>query len=203
MRRIFIALPISEKLQNEILAWKEKWLKSQPAVALAKVSKIRWLSGKNLHITLIPPWYVSEGELKNVIASLAKQSEIATPRQSGAHDDSKNDFKIKFEKVEYGPDPHRPRLIWASGETPQQALDLKKRLENLLSPKSEYRPWKLHLTLARFAEEDFATFLIKKLDEKIDWQEKVDSIVIMESHLSRNGANYEILKKIPIFLNFL
>lgn len=51
----------------------------------------------------------------------------------------------------------------------------------------------MHLTLARFREEDFTNFPAKKLDEEVVWNETASSIVLMQSHLSRQGADYEIL----------
>lgn len=48
--RLFIAITLSEELQKEILAWEVLWQKRLD-------SRIRWLAGKNLHLTLVPPWY--------------------------------------------------------------------------------------------------------------------------------------------------
>jgi hypothetical protein len=43
-------------LQKKILTW-EKILKPLP---------VRWILGKNMHITLIPPWYATEAEIKKI-----------------------------------------------------------------------------------------------------------------------------------------
>jgi 2'-5' RNA ligase len=199
-RRIFIAIPISENLQREILEWEENF-KNLP---------VRWLQGKNLHITLVPPWYTDEVEkikeacrnFKKISQSISyhpiEQSDIVSP------------FEIEFRKVTYGPDPQRPRLIWAEGKTPAEIRNLKLEIERALNQKPEERQFKLHLTLARFGprplrqrsgaggSETFSSFPIKKLDEKVDWKERVESFVIMESHLSPEGADYEVLEKIVL-----
>lgn len=175
-KRIFIALALSENLQEEILKWEKNY---QKFAGLPAGRQVRWLSPKNLHITFVPPWYEEDAaelypRLKNV--------------KSPA-------FDILFERVQFGPDSRRPRLIWAEGKAPGALLGLQKDLEKASGRKSERRPWKMHLTLARFRPEDFSKFVVKKLDEKVAWKEKVESFVVMESRLSPEGAEYEILEK--------
>lgn len=182
--RLFVAIPISEGLQNQALNFRKNY-KNLP---------VRWLSGKNLHITLIPPWYTHD------IASVKEKLESLKGKMSA--------FNVKFENISFGPSLSEPRLIWASGKTPPQIIELKNLSEKALGEKNlgekalnrqpENRPFILHLTLARFRPEDFQKFPIKSLDEKIDWVENINSIVLMESHLSQKGADYEILQKICI-----
>lgn len=168
-KRIFIALPISQELQKIILKW-EKNYKNLP---------VRWLSPKNLHITLVPPWY--ESDIKKNSSQLEC---IKSPF-----------FDVVFESIEFGPDPKRPRLIWAKGKAPEALLALQKNVTKLTRQKSERRPFKLHLTLARFRPENFAKFPVKKLNEKVTWREKITSFMLMESLLSPKGAEYKILEK--------
>ena len=140
---------------------------------------VRWLAGKNLHITLIPPWYSD-----NVEAVIKKLKKIKCPP-----------FDINFSKVAYGPDPKRPRLIWAEGIASEEVACLKDGLEKMFPEyKSTYKKWLVHMTIARFRQEEFPSFSIKKIDEKVSWQDRIESFVLMESHLSREGADYEILE---------
>lgn len=176
-KRLFIAIPISANLQKEILRFQKQFPRLN----------VRWLYGKNLHITLIPPWY--EENVENLKTTLKKIKESKNKIGS---------IKLLFEKVAFGPDPRAPRLIWAEGETPQSLIVLKHELDQILLKekiiqKIENRPFRLHMTLARFRPENFHKFPIKKLNEKISWEEDVTSIVLMESHLSPRGADYEIL----------
>lgn len=175
-KRIFIAIGLSKPLQKEILEW-ERGLQPLP---------VRWLAGKNLHITLVPPWYAEKKEIekiKNILYGIG--GEIRP-------------FEMGFEKVAFGPMPRRPRLIWAEGQVSDELIKLRGRLENALGQKSEKHPFLLHLTLARFRPEDFGAFTIKTLDKKVSWKERVESFVLMESHLSRSGAEYEILSEIKL-----
>lgn len=168
-RRIFVALLISEYLQEEARAFQKKYT----------CLPVRWLAGKNLHVTLVPPWY--EDDTESVIEKL-KTCEGST----GA-------FDVSFFAVTYGPTLREPRLLWAEGETPKQLCVLKECAEHCLGMKPEKRLFKLHLTLARFRPETFSSFPIKTLDEKISWRQTSDSFVLMESHLSRTGADYETI----------
>lgn len=167
--RIFVALPISAALQEEIVEWEKKF----------STLPVRWLHGKNLHITLVPPWYEENVEkIKEILQKV-----------HGAI----GSFEIEFEKVTYGPDPRRPRLIWAEGSTPKELVTLTTKIEEALGVTPESRPFRLHLTLARFRPEDLSQFPIKKLDEPVSWHDTVRSFVLMESHLSPAGADYEVL----------
>ncbi|MBI5732093.1 MAG: RNA 2',3'-cyclic phosphodiesterase [Candidatus Magasanikbacteria bacterium] len=174
-RRIFVALKISQRLGEKISDWE----KGFPALP------VRWLAPRNLHITLIPPWY--EDDWEGVSRKLKKLEGLF-----------KEEMRLRFEEVAFGPDFRNPRLIWAKGETPETLLKLKKALEDVLNRKAEKRPFRLHLTLARFRPEEFEFFPRRRLAEKICWQEKVVSFTLMESHLSPRGAEYEALAGIKI-----
>lgn len=173
-KRIFIAVPISQSLQTEIATWAEKYF----------TLPVRWLQEKNLHITLIPPWY--EHNIEEVFSLLDSVRGKAKP------------FEMKFERVSLGPNPREPRLIWAEGKAPTELLTLKEALEKAIGKKGEHQFFKMHLTLARFRPEDFTLFPKKKIDEKILWRERASSVVLMESHLSPKGADYEVLRTINI-----
>ena len=171
--RIFIALPISESLQQEILEWEEKF-SNLP---------IRWLQGKNLHITLVPPWHEENLEgAKNLLEQATGSGYL----------------NLEFEKVTFGPDPRRPRLIWAEGETPRQLIDLRRKVHQIFGREEEKRPFRLHLAIARFRPETFSSFPIKKLDEKVNWRDEVRRVGLFESRLLREGADYQIMAEIAL-----
>lgn len=172
-RRVFAAIPISSSLQREILAWEKKHA----------TLPVRWLAGKNIHITLVPPWH--ETNCDDAIQLLK--------RVGGG-----GEIDIEFRDVSYGPSRQEPRLIWASGNAPRKLLDLKKQVEKAFGKKSEYRPWLMHLTIARFDPRDFPKFPIKNLNEKVSWKERISSVVLMESLLKPSGADYEIIAEIKL-----
>jgi 2'-5' RNA ligase len=169
-QRIFIALTLSPAFQAKALAWEEKYAELP----------VRWLAPKNWHITLVPPWYAED--IEPVKQAIEKAVRHTAP------------MMLRFGHIAYGPDLRHPRLIWVEGETPKKLGELSEKLHDAVNRKPErMRELKLHLTLARFRETDFASFPLKKLDERIDWEERADRVALMESHLSRSGADYEVL----------
>lgn len=173
-KRVFVAIPISENTEREILKWAEDF-QSLP---------VRWLKGKNLHVTLIPPWY--EGNVEKIKNALQGTRRNIEP------------FDMLFQKVTFGPNPREPRLIWAEGERPRELLELKINIERALGVSPERRPWRTHLTLARFRPEQFRSFPMKNLNERVRWKETVTSFVLMESHLEKTGAEYEVLSRFEL-----
>ena len=145
---------------------------------------VRWLKGKNLHITLIPPW--EEENIEKIKVALKMIKGNVGP------------FEIVFEKVEFGPHFDKPRLIWAEGQPPKEIIDLKNKLEKTLGVRGDTRPFQLHLTLARFRPETFSSFPVKQLREEVYWLEQVTSIVLMESHLLPKGSDYEVLEEVKL-----
>lgn len=145
---------------------------------------VRWLTGKNLHVTLIPPWHTEDDtETRELLADAS-----GTPAT----------IPLAFNRVAFGPDPASPRLIWAEGETPSELVTLRDRIAETLTIAPERKLFRLHLTLARFREEAFGSFPIRKLNERVDWKDVARSFVLMESHLSPRGADYEILATFPL-----
>jgi len=176
--RVFIAIGITEKLQAEILEWEKDW----------QVLPVRWQSGKNLHITLIPPWHESDPD--TVMRLLKNSSGRLAP------------FEIEFTSVRFGPSPEHPRLIWTEGKPNQEILALKQMVEKATGHKSEYskvgEEWRMHITLAKFNEQDFPTFTIKKLDQAVSWKQEVNHVHLMESHEDASGTDYTLLEEVSI-----
>lgn len=173
--RVFVAITISPKLRTQILEWE----RSQPNLP------VRWSHEKNLHITLIPPW--DEEDVGLAAAKLRRVTGMFHP------------FHVALEKVTYGPSARSPRLIWAEGRANHKIVALKDELERITGVATEYNPWRMHMTLARFRREDFESFPVRVLDERIYWGEQVNSFVLMESHLRPLGSDYEILEEIPLW----
>ncbi|MFH0891065.1 MAG: RNA 2',3'-cyclic phosphodiesterase [Candidatus Liptonbacteria bacterium] len=146
--------------------------------------RLRYLAGKNLHITLLPPW--RDDDVGKIVSDIRKR--IPTGRE----------ITINFDHVSFGPSTLAPRLIWAEGGAPRSLITLKEELEEVLGFKPEPSRFRMHLTLARFRPEEFAQFDVKELNERVDWQFKTKTFVLMESHLLPDSADYEVLQRFPI-----
>lgn len=166
-KRIFVAIKISDEIVEKVVAF-QKGFEKLP---------LRLILPQNLHITLIPPWY--EQDLDTVVSRLRKVRQGV--------------FEIAFTKLTIGP-RRDPRLIWARGETQPLLTQLTINIEKSLKRLPSGGPILMHMTIARFRKEQMSAE-IKNLNEPIYWTQKVDSFVLMESHLSPKGASYTVIEK--------
>ena len=67
--RIFVGIPISQELQGRILEWEDKHqepiFKNQTNSKNQISNPIRCVAGKNLHVTLAPPWETGEWKVES------------------------------------------------------------------------------------------------------------------------------------------
>jgi 2'-5' RNA ligase len=174
-KRLFVGIKVGKGLRDEVSKWRRSFQFKL---------KARWINDDNLHITLVPPWY--EGEVEEVIKRLSDLKIGVRP------------FEIQFRKIEFGPDRKGPRLVLATGSKPRQVVKLEKLLSRTLKTKPQRESNFIHLTLARFRPDGFKKFPVKRLDEKVSWKEKVESISLFESKLLRSGAEYKVLAELRL-----
>ncbi len=141
---------------------------------------VSWLSGDNLHITVVSPWF--ETEVDKVINKL--EEFVKNPRHT---------FFIDFFKVVFGPNRQAPRLVWVEGNPPHSLLKLKDDLEITLN-RPDPRFYRLHLTLARFKALDFGPIL-PNLFDRVDWGGEIKSFILFESKLEPAGVEYVKIKE--------
>lgn len=169
-RRVFVGLPAGRELVEAAGEFRR---------AHAGL-KVRWTRPENLHLTLVPPWSC----LDVGVVCQALRDEAA--RQSP--------FEVIFEQVSFGPDPRRPRLIWATGEAlaglPEFARGL---LAATGAPGEPLKSFLLHLTIARFNSRDLDAMGQRKLREPVSWRGTLDALCLYESHLKPGGAEYREL----------
>ncbi len=171
-RRVFVGIRVSAQTIKKIQRWKENY----------RDGHVRWIPNDNLHITILPPWKCED--IDKIVEKINKIKDQIIP------------FNLCFEKILFGPTERAPRLIWIEGQVPKELLDLKNVIEKALKVKKDNRKPRNHITIARFRPEEFNKIKIKKLEENINWEEKVQSIELMESILLPKGAVYQTLKKI-------
>lgn len=151
-------------------------------ISLEKVAEenpfVRPIEAKNLHITLIPPWY--EQNLEDLVKEF-KDIKL-----------NKKPFKISFSSIELGPHRKRPRFIWIKGDFSAEMDNLKVELEKIFEAKGSRRKFTPHVTIARFPKNTLMENR-KFKSRKIKWEEKINAIFLVESKLSREGAEYTVL----------
>jgi 2'-5' RNA ligase len=165
--RIFIALPVSFEAKRKILQW-QKCHKNIP---------VRWIKSRNLHITLISPWYTKD------IEAVHKKLKAITHGPP---------LSLRFFQITVGPNNHSLRLIWIEGKRNKQHVILKRQLESILDLQPEKRAFLPHITIGRLRKGEKISF--EKIPEKISWRLEIKSFCLMESHLLRAGAEYRMLR---------
>jgi 2'-5' RNA ligase len=171
-KRIFIAINLPESTKKKLLAYQDKW-PELPA---------RWTTKENLHLTLVFLGNTSEAELQQLTERCRQVGESHKP------------FELRINHIQYGPNEHRPRMIWAALETSQELLSLQKDLETT----PEKQPYSPHLTLARlrlFELQRMEQEELPQITEDVSLSFPVDSFEIMESELARSGAKYVQLQQ--------
>ncbi len=187
-RRIFIAIQVPEELKNTAEFYLKPFFGDK---------NIRIPKKEGWHITLVFCGYLDDREVE-VLVEIVKNAA------------SKFGFmEFAPQKIMFAP-LSRPRMIWLSFDAPPQFGELKTEIENNIIScqknglfknfRREMREPHPHLTLSRFEESYFSN--VKNLLPKdgIDLIKEsapfsVKSIDIMESRLSRAGADYEIVSK--------
>lgn len=183
-KRIFIAVNLPEDIRQKLVEVAEKW----------RWVPVRWLQSDNWHITIVPPFYVNEKELRLVKKTLERAVKTLRP------------FDINFDSIILAPPEKRARMIWLIGRQNMKLQDVKEKieeafLENKVTPslKKEERNLLPHVTLARFEEGN-----LKELEQKTRTLEEaalsftIAHLDIMESRLKSTGAEYEMLVEVPL-----
>lgn len=174
-KRIFVGIPISKELQDEVLQWRGRIL----------IREARWIEPKNLHITLVPPW---ESNYVNDVIEILKRS-FALRAQD---DDKIQDFAVNFNSIRYGPNNREPRMVWLSGQPPKEILDLRFKIFESLQKPIDSRPFNLHATLARLKNQAAS---LPDIETKVNWKMGVRKFFLYESPLLPEGSDYRVLSE--------
>jgi len=180
-RRLFTAInlpaEIKQKLAAEVDGLKSLFIKAG--------LDIRFLSPENWHLTIAFLGYQDDTDINLIINAL----QTITPKFTAPF--------VEFKKIIYGPPDKPPRMIWltSSNKTSKLLAMIKDELEKELINQGvrfqqESRAFNAHLTLARF---DLPRQLLPAIEWPFSEKFEAKSLDLMESHLKRTGAEYEIL----------
>ncbi len=187
-RRLFIAIPIPDSLQREIY-------RVFSNIRFPRVERLRIVPEGNWHFTVL---FLGNQE-ETVIDAIRDSIE-----QAIAHRE-KTEVIIALDAVTYGPFPPRgdARGIWLTTdkESSHKIGFLKNSLEIELKKRGvtweeQERTYQGHLTLARFESVPIRT--LPPLRVPVGRSYRAEAIRLVESHLSRKGAEYETVFEIPL-----
>lgn len=153
-----------------------------------------WVRPENIHLTLIFMGDTDEKHLREIISGIGSIAGRYKP------------FEISLGGAGLFPDIRRPRVLWLGlngerGRLSSLRDDLQKPLQEF-GVKQERRPFKPHLTLARFRRGINDRPLLKKsIDKYKDYSGpdgKLDEITLFKSELKPGGSIYTKLHSWPL-----
>jgi len=205
MKRLFVAINLPQDLKNKIekIVDSLKISVNQCENPRKSVAEIRFLPKENWHLTLVFLGYQPDEAINPILESL-KETVKNFPEPT-----------VEFEKIIWAP-PNKPaRMIWLTGtkETSKNLAAIKTKLEDELVKNNvrfqrENRKYNTHLTLARFQQTRINADIdadSRRLNISVNQHSnqyksalslQAQSLDLMESHLKRTGAEYEILTKV-------
>jgi len=178
--RIFVALDIPGEIRERISDASAKLARACP--------EGRWARVEGLHVTLKFIGETMEEKVGHIKAELAKVRSTAP-------------VEMDFRDGGFFPNDRHPRVFWvginATPNLAELAADVERRLEPLGIPR-EQRPFRPHLTLARFGSEEGLERLreaIRGLGALQFGATRTSELFLYQSRLKPGGAEYTRLAK--------
>jgi 2'-5' RNA ligase len=170
--RIFVALRISPDIALVL---------AQYGRDLEKFS-VRHVAPADIHLTLVPPW--NEFSTADTVEKLRRVADRFCP------------FTLTFRHVGYGPEPKRPRFLWAECVASKEIAEFRVALIQAFGQADE-RPFRPHVTLARLRDKGRALARKHPLDQDLALTQRIESIELMQSP-PPDGSGYKILASLPL-----
>src|ERR1035437_588686 len=170
--RIFVALRISPDI----------------ALALAQYGRdleqfsVRPVAPADIHLTLVPPW--NEVSPAEAVEKLRRVVDRFCP------------FTLTFRHVGYGPEPKRPRFLWAECVASKEIAELRVALIQAFGQADE-RPFRPHVTLARLRDKGRAIARKHPLDQDLTLTQQIESIELMQSP-PPGGSGYKVIASVRL-----
>lgn len=185
--RAFIAIELSEQIREQLDAVVR-------AINSNRSLPVKWVSGKNIHLTLKFLGEQHWDKISALESSLRSEICMMSP------------FEIIVSGLGAFPNIHRPRVIWVGVQAPQDLNRLHLKVENSARQagfEAEERPFSPHLTLGRLSQTlspgqvEVTAQALQKVRVGELGRMTVHSICIFRSTLTPAGAVYTPLSLLP------
>ena len=170
--RVFVGLKIAPEIASQL---------AELAAALEQ-SSVRPVVPTDIHLTLVPPW--NETSIPDAIEKLGRIAGTF-----GA-------FQLIFQHAGYGPQPRRPRLLWADCGATDAIAALRAALL-LAYGQTDERPFQPHVTLARIRGDGVAIARKHPIDRPLSLSQRVESIELFQSPPA-GGSGYQVLASLRL-----
>jgi 2'-5' RNA ligase len=140
---------------------------------------VRIVASSDLHLTLVPPWQETSPS-----DAFAKMQRAVT---------GCNVLALTVQHVGYGPDPKRPRCLWADCVPSAELAALRVALlAAFAQTQPDDRPFRPHITLARIRHGGRAVMRKHPIDRPLSFTVPVESVVLFQSPGTGEGG-YRVL----------
>jgi 2'-5' RNA ligase len=190
--RLFIALQVSEEVKAEMAKIQTEL---RHALSARGKGNARWTSLAELHLTLKFLGDVDSTKLDNLVAAV-RDACRGFPR-----------LKLRAQIVGYFPDLRRPRVVWAGvHDREKKLLKLQHAVATSVrdyTSEPDDKTFAAHVTLGRLwyigrAQAQALALLVGGAADRFFGEWTADSVDIMRSELSRQGARHTTLTAIPL-----
>jgi RNA 2',3'-cyclic 3'-phosphodiesterase len=185
--RLFFAVALQESAAEQVFALQRR-LRSSDAD-----SGLRWVPREQLHYTIKFLGEVDASRIRDCESAGREAAERASP------------FDLALQGLGGFPGSRSPRVIWLGASTGAAQLpSLAAGLDEALAQRGfapEPRPFTPHLTLARVkgpAAERLASRLVTGTPTAIVATTRVSTMLLMQSHLSPQGARYSVVASLEL-----
>jgi RNA 2',3'-cyclic 3'-phosphodiesterase len=182
LRKIFIAVDLDDKNKKHIH-------KTISRISFLE-DAIRKVDFENYHLTLCFLGNVDDEDLGNICLDL-KNNLVDL-----------DIFDLNFNKLEWGPKPENPKMLWLTGEKSDSLTNLRFQIEKVLSGSNvtiEKKDFLPHINLGRmiskFKKENKE---LPQLEQEINILVPVVSVDVMESVEEKGKRGYQLLESIEL-----
>lgn len=165
--RVFVGLKMAAEIADE-LAQLARGLEGFP---------VKLIVPADIHLTLVPPW--DEAAVPTAAERLRLVADRFDP------------FTLAFQHVGYGPQPKRPRLLWADCVASDEIVALQAALLQAYGQTNE-RPFRPHVTLARIRGNGAVIARKHPIDQQLALTQRIESIELFQSP-PPGASGYRIL----------
>lgn len=170
--RVFVALRIAPEIAGELAQM----------VRVPERFAVRRIAPADIHLTLVPPW--KETSIPAAIEKLRGAADRAVP------------FSLAFERLSYGPQPRRPRLLWAECSADEALTTLRDALLAAFGQRDE-RPFRPHVTVARIRGNGAALARKQPIERALAFSQRIETVELMQSPPA-GEVGYRVLASLPL-----
>ena len=171
LNRIFVGLKMTPEIAASLAGLAER-IDSVP---------LRRVPEGDIHLTLVPPWHEA-----SIPAAVEKLGNALAGFEC---------FPLSFERLCYGPERRRPRLVWAECPASPEIEALQGALLEAFGQVNE-RPFRPHVTLARIERKDSAAARRHPVDQRLSLAQPVRSVELFRSP-PPGVRGYQVVSSLP------